>query len=337
VPDDHGADVDSGATIVGLVGTWVLQHSDQLAESRSWPWTLVREAALVVKHQSRHTDQVLRDLYESSQTGPLGCWATAVLLDRMESPLARKFAARGLERLSPEDFRRDCRQLLTGQSVFSQCFQKLAANLAATKDEDLATAMASWSPARAQFIQDCARRLREAKGQPPFEAIAPALDAYWQSELKERVAAALRGQALDPVAVFERALKIYQSEDITPDYAQAAKLFQEAAEAGHAGAQYYLAELYERGKGVSKDPAAALKWYRQSAMNGCVEAAMALGNLFGDGLAVERDPLAAFVWYSVAAAHGHKVAATLRDGLRHRLPATAVAEGEKQVETILGR
>ena len=337
IPEDSGSGTGPVNNFMVLMGNWILRHGNQLAETRSWSWTLLREAVLVVERRSRYTEQALTEIYESSETGPLGYWAATGLLDWLESPLARKFAARGLERLSPEDFRRDCRLFLTGQSVVSQCFQKLAATLPGLSEEELASLVARHSAARAEFIRECARRLREAKGQPAFEVIAPALDAYWRSELKEQVAAALRGQAVDPVAVYERALKIYESGDISPDYAEAAKLFQQAAEAGHTGAEYYLAVLYEKGKGVPKDTAAALRWYQQSAMNGHIEAAMALGNLYGDGLAVERDRLAAFVWYSVAAAHGHKVAATLRDGLRHRLPAAAVAEGEKQVATILGR
>jgi hypothetical protein len=337
IPEDPGAASGGGDNLVTLFGDWVLRHSGQLAEPGSWPWTVLREAALVVQGKTRYTDQTLTQIYESSGTGPLGYLVTAGLLDRVGPAQARRFAARGLERLSAEDFRRDCRVLFTGQSVFSQCFQRFAATLPNLKEEQMASLVAGLSPARANFIRDCAGRLREAKGQPAINTIAPALDAYWQSELKDVVAGALRRQAVEPVAAYEAGLKIYESEDTTRDYARAAELFQQAAGAGHPGAQYYLAVLYAKGQGVTKDSATALKWYRESALSGSVSAAMALGDLFSDGIEVQQDHLAAFVWYSVATAHGHKIAPTLRDGMQRKLPPAQVADGEKQVAEILAR
>jgi uncharacterized protein len=131
------------------------------------------------------------------------------------------------------------------------------------------------------------------------------------------------------------ALALTDSKDTTRDYAQAAKLFQQAADVGHAGAQCYLAMLYSKGQGVPKDFAAALKWYRQAAMNGSSRAALALGDLLSDGIEMPEDHVAAFVWYGVAAAQGHKVAPLLRESQRRKLSPTQVAEAEKQVAEIL--
>ena len=44
------------------------------------------------------------------------------------------------------------------------------------------------------------------------------------------------------------------------DYKRAAKWFQEAANQGHAGAQYELARLYFAGWGVDQDDAKATEW-----------------------------------------------------------------------------
>ena len=337
VPEDPAGPSGSTDSLFRLVAGWLLQHSDQLAEPGHWPWQLLREAALVVQGSSKYTDQTLTQIYQSRETGPLGYWTTAALMARVQHPQARKFAARGLERLSAEDFVRDCRVLLTGNSAFSQCFQKLATSLAALKDEQVAALVERASPAHAQFIRDCVRRLREAKGQPPFDVIAPALDVYWQSELKGVVAAALQRQSVDPTAAYEEAVKIYEGEDKDRDYARAAKLFQQAADAGHPGAQYYLGILYTKGQGVPKNPAAASEWYRAAAMNGSVRAAMELGDLFGDGIDRPADPVSAFVWYGVAAARGHKVAPMLRDSQRRKLTPAQAAEAEKQVKEILAR
>ena len=152
-------------------------------------------------------------------------------------------------------------------------------------------------------------------------------------ELKEQVAAALKAQAFDPARAFEEGLAAYQTA--SPDKSQAAKLFRQAAARGHAGAQYYLAMIYERGAGVPKDVAAALDWYRQSATNGYAEAAVVLGNYYSEGLEVKQDHAEAFVWYSVAAAEGHRLAEVFRNSARRKLTARQLAEAQKRVAAIL--
>ena len=249
IPEEPGAAPSSGNSLMDVIGGWLLRHSGQLVEDHSWPRTLLREAVLVVLRQGRYTDQVVTEVYESSETGPLAYWATASLVGRTDSPWKQKFAARGLERLSAEDFRRDCRVLLTGQSVLSQCFQKLAAALGQLSDEELAAVVEKQSPPRAAFIRDCARRLREAKEQAAFDAIAPALDIYWQDELKEVVAAGLRKEALDAVETYRKALRLYESEGLASGYGQAAELFKQAADAGHAGAQVLPGPAIRKGQG----------------------------------------------------------------------------------------
>jgi len=253
IPEEPGAVPGSGNLMVDMVGSWLLRHSDQLFEAGSWARALLREAALVVQKQGSYTEQVLAEVYESSETGPLGCWVAASLVGRADSPWRQKFAARGLERLSAEYFRRDCRLLLTGRSVLSQCFEELAATLGRLSEEELAAVVEKQPAARAAFIRDSAQRLREAKQQAALDVIAPALDLYWQAELKEAVAAGLRKQAFDPAAAYQQALKLREGTSLSSDDAQAAVLFRQAAEAGHPGAQFYLARLYEKGQGVNKE------------------------------------------------------------------------------------
>ena len=50
-----------------------------------------------------------------------------------------------------------------------------------------------------------------------------------------------------------------------PDYANAAKWYQKAADQGYPRALINLGFLYEQGLGVPKDPVAALKLYRKAA------------------------------------------------------------------------
>jgi TPR repeat protein len=189
------------------------------------------------------------------------------------------------------------------------------------------------SPAYGEFLRECARRLRTAKDQPLVEALAPALDSYWNRELREQVADALKAQTFEPGQAFKEGLAAYQQS--SSDKSQAAKLFAQAAAHGHAGAQYYLAMIYESGAGVPKDMAAALNLYRQSATNGYPEAAVVLGNYYSDGVVVTQDPAEAFVWYSVAARQGHRIARVLQDGARRKLTPQQLVEAQRRVAAIL--
>jgi TPR repeat protein len=48
------------------------------------------------------------------------------------------------------------------------------------------------------------------------------------------------------------------------DYAEAARQWRRAADAGHADAMFNLAELYGNGRGVPQDAAEAARWFRKA-------------------------------------------------------------------------
>ena len=331
IPEDAAQATGNG--FVALFAGWMLRHNDKLFAARSWPWTILREAGLSLQGRGKYAGQTLKGIYESNETGPLGCLAVTELLNRLHDPLARKFAARGLERLSPADFRRDCQMFLTGNSVASQCCQRLVTALRDLDNEHLTALTKEESPALGEFLQEGSRRLRAANGQPMLETLEPTLDSYWESELKEQVANLLRGHAMDVTGLFKEGLAAYQTT--SPDKAEAAKLFRRAADRGHSGAQYYLGMIYEKGAGVTKDVATALNWYRQAATNGYVEACVTLGNFYSDGLEVTQDYAEAFVWYGVAAAQGNRLAEVFRKSMQRKLTAEQLAEAGKRVIVIL--
>ncbi len=335
IPVDLNLEGVTRSDLLGLIVGWFLRRSDELFPARTWPWTVLREASLNVQGKGKYTGQALTEIYESSETGPLGYLAIAQILTRFQPPLAQKFAARGLERLSTSDFHHDCHQFLTGESITSQCCERLAATLRELDDERVAALAKLQSPARGEFVRECVRRLRAAKGQPVLETLTPALDLYWEKELKEQVANKLRGLALDADTVFKEGLAVYQT--LSPNHARAASLFQQAADLGHPAAQYYLAMLYEKGTGVSKDQETALKWYRQSATKGYPEAGMALGDFFSNGLNVKQDYVEAFVWYGVAATEGHPMADAFRKGAQRKLTASQMADAAQRLKAILSQ
>ena len=166
IPYDEGSGKVMHLDTMAMITTWLLLNSDELFEPRSWAWTLLREGCLTVQGKGRHTEEALKGIYESRETGPLGYLAAAELLGRFQPAAGRKFAARGLERLSVADFRCDCRLFLQGNSIASQCCQRLASALGALDDDQLAALVKRQSPACGEFIRECSRRLRAGKDQP---------------------------------------------------------------------------------------------------------------------------------------------------------------------------
>lgn len=87
--------------------------------------------------------------------------------------------------------------------------------------------------------------------------------------------------------------------------AGAADRFHEAAEAGHAGASYELAEAYRQGNGVARDDQAATAWLGTAAEHGEPRAQYLLGAAYYGGLGVVQDDALAVHWLGEAATGGH--------------------------------
>ena len=92
------------------------------------------------------------------------------------------------------------------------------------------------------------------------------------------------------------------------DFTAAVREFLALAEAGHALAQYNLAQMYRLGTGVSQDDATAAVWYRRAAEAGLPYAQHNLAMLYLDGRGVEQDRTQSVAWWRRAALQGHAVA-----------------------------
>ena len=109
--------------------------------------------------------------------------------------------------------------------------------------------------------------------------------------------------ANDPEGLYTQA--VFLALDETPEnLKKAAGLLEQAAQQGHAGAQYLLGNCYHLGNGVSQDYKKALKWYQQSAEQENGDACSALGELYEKGLGVEQDDDQALQWYQRGAELG---------------------------------
>jgi len=83
------------------------------------------------------------------------------------------------------------------------------------------------------------------------------------------------------------------------------ELYRRAAELGDASAQFKMALMYDRGKGMPQDYAGAVRWYRKSAEQGFVEAQYNLGSMYDSGVGVSQEYAEAVIWYRKAAEQGH--------------------------------
>ncbi len=109
-------------------------------------------------------------------------------------------------------------------------------------------------------------------------------------------------------SLYEEAIVLYKNYK----YEEAVALFEEAAEQGHAGAQYHLGKCYDWDQGVQihykERDKEAVKWYTKAAEQGHAEAQLRLGTCYYHGKGVSEDPIKSLHWKLKAAEQAHAVA-----------------------------
>ncbi|MCH9020157.1 MAG: SEL1-like repeat protein, partial [Proteobacteria bacterium] len=89
-----------------------------------------------------------------------------------------------------------------------------------------------------------------------------------------------------------------------------------------------LAYLHGRGKGLPTDYAAAARWFREAAEQGHAEAQFNLGILYATGAGVERDRVQALMWLILADSAGVEAARERRRQIAAELSPPDVEEAE---------
>lgn len=170
-------------------------------------------------------------------------------------------------------------------------------------------------------------------------------DEKYLAELRARIA---RGDVEAEVALGN----LYESsQSVLPmDPALAAEWYRRAADKGHAGAQFNLANMYRDGLGVPRDAGLAVTWYQKAADQGDAIAQFSLGSIYEAGAGVvARDDVTAASWHRRAADQGlataqYRLGMMLVDGRGvPRDPTQAVAwlrkaaeQGETDAQIELG-
>jgi localization factor PodJL len=179
--------------------------------------------------------------------------------------------------------------------------------------------------------------------------------------------AALRG---DPAAAYEVGVRFAEGKGVAPNFDEAAKWYDRAAQAGVVPALFRLGTFYEKGLAVKKDVDTARRyymqaaergnakamhnlavldadgggkganyknasqWFRKAADRGVADSQYNLGILYARGIGVEQNLAESFKWFSLAAAQGDAESARKRDDIAKRLDAQSLAAAKLAIQTF---
>ena len=183
-------------------------------------------------------------------------------------------------------------------------------------------------PPKPQEMASTAEPANAPDATPP--APAPAPEPVKQVKKVEKIAAiAKKAEPTPPPpapksdgggVAHKKGLAYYKGVGVTKDFKAAKKLFEEAAEKGHADAQYNLGIMSYLGQGTELDYSRAADWFRMAAEQDHALAQYNLGFLYYGGKGVAKDDLQAFMWIDRAAGLGDAKAIKARDTLAKILP-----------------
>jgi TPR repeat protein len=118
---------------------------------------------------------------------------------------------------------------------------------------------------------------------------------------------------------------------VGPDYYEARKWYEKAANNGEDVAMEDLGHLYASGRGVARDYAIAIKWFEAAIRDGNLGALLALGSLYELGKGVPRDKKTAEDLYSKSLSRGYFF------GIRLAKLRADAAKGDTNAEYELGQ
>src|SRR5262249_42795170 len=162
------------------------------------------------------------------------------LLNLTKTASAQTFAARGLERLSPADFRKDCRLALDAKFGLSEFFLDAVRALRDLPPDDVDALTALLPKEAAAFLRRGITQLSARRDRPLPDMLKPLLNEWWNLGLRDQIRTALRSVAGEAGAIaareqpYNEGMKFYEAKA----YTAAAESFRTAATLGHPAAQF---------------------------------------------------------------------------------------------------
>ena len=121
---------------------------------------------------------------------------------------------------------------------------------------------------------------------------------------------------------------------VKKDIDSARRYYMQAAERGNAKAMHNLAVLDADGGGKGANYKSAAQWFRKAADRGVADSQFNLGILYARGIGVEQNLAESFKWFSLAAAQGDADSARKRDDIAKRLDAQSLAAAKLAIQTF---
>ena len=174
----------------------------------------------------------------------------------------------------------------------------------------------------------------------------------------------------DPTAAYEVGVRFAEGKGVAPNYDEAAKWLDRAAQAGVVPAIFRLGTFYEKGLSVKKDVdiarryymqaaergnakamhnlavldadgggkgadyKSAAQWFRKAADRGIADSQYNLGILYARGIGVDQNLAESFKWFTLAAAQGDADAGRKRDDIAKRLDPQSLAAARLAIQTF---
>ena len=169
----------------------------------------------------------------------------------------------------------------------------------------------------------------------PIANADPFVDGVYAAERGDH-ATALKlwtplAQQGDRLAQYNLALMYQKGKGVPQNYSEAFKWYKLSAHKGFAKAQYNLALMYQEGKGVPQNYSEAFKWYRLAAQQGFASAQSNLGALYGMGRGVPQNAVKAHMWINLAASvasDDDKISLVARDAVAKFMTPAQIAEAQ---------
>jgi hypothetical protein len=189
IPAGPSTTQDPMRQVFEKVGLWCAGHAQELTPAGSWLQALLRELAFTSYSRTEHRAATLARLGTDANLGPIGCFAVLHVFAGSSPGSSASFATLGSKRLSTEDFSRDYRMLLSSGSVVPHCLANLGRELSILTKPEVEALVGLLPPDAAALLREIAWASGEAKDLPVEDAIGPALDRWWKSSARSRVAA----------------------------------------------------------------------------------------------------------------------------------------------------
>jgi GAF domain len=99
--------------------------------------------------------------------------------------------------------------------------------------------------------------------------------------------------------------------------------------------EYALGLKFKRGEGFPKNESQALNWFRQAAERGHADAEYELASAAASGRGMARDYVAAYTWYTLARVSGNAASERALNKLKRKMRKDQIHEAEQQAQTWL--